>query len=166
MDADHAGNLLTRRYHKGIIIFVNNPPIICYSNNQSTVESSRFGSEFISLRIATEIIELLRYKLRMFGVPIDGSADVFCDNQSVITNVSIPSSVLNKKHNFICYHRVREAHTSSTMQVGWILGEYNKSDIGTKTTIPTKRRYNLLNLIFNKKVSTITKKFHVYDGET
>ena len=52
------------------------------------------------------MIEGLSYKLRMFGVPIDGPSDVFCDNQSVVTNVSIPSSLLNKKHNFICYHRV------------------------------------------------------------
>ena len=34
----------------------------------------------------------------MFGVPINVPADVFCDNKSVVTNVSIPSSVLNKKH--------------------------------------------------------------------
>ena len=27
----------------------------------------------------------------MFGVPIDRPSDVFCDNQSVATNVSIPS---------------------------------------------------------------------------
>ena len=76
----------------------------------------------------------------MFGVPIDGPADVFFDNQSVFTNVSIPSCVVNKKHNSIFYHRVREAHTSGTIGVGWISGEYNKSDIGTNTTIPTKRR--------------------------
>ena len=94
------------------------------------MESSSFGSKFVALRIATEMIEGLRHKLRMFGVPIDGPADVFCYNQSVVTNVSIPSSVLNKKHNSICYHIFREAHTASTIQVGWIPGEYNK---------PTKR---------------------------
>ena len=102
----------------------------------------------------------------MFGVPIDGPADVFCDNQPVVTNVSIISSVLNKKHNSICYHRVQEAHTTGTIQVIWISGEYNKADIGTKTTIPTKRQYELLNSIFNEKVSTITKKSHEYGGET
>ena len=91
---------------------------------------------------------------------------MFCDNQSVVTNVSIPSCVLNKKQNSICYHRVREAYTSGTIGVGWISGEYNKSDIGTNTTIPTKRRYELLNSIFNEKVSTITKKSHEDDGET
>ena len=102
----------------------------------------------------------------MFGVPIDVPIDVLCDNHSVVTNVSIPYSVLNKKHNSICYHRVQEAHKAGTIRVGWISGEYNKSDIGTKTTIPTKRRYKLLNSIFNEKVYTITKKSHGDDGET
>ena len=101
MDANHAGNVLTRGSHTGIIIFDNNSPIIWHSERQNTVESSSFGSEFIALWIATEMIEGLRYKLRIFRVAIDGPADVFCDNQSVVTNVSIPSSVLNKKHNSI-----------------------------------------------------------------
>ena len=166
MDANHAGNMLTWKYHTGIIIFVNNPPIIWYSKRQNTVESSSFGSKFISLRIATEMIEELRYKLRIFGVSIDRPADVFCDNQSVVNNVSIPFSVLNKKKKSIFYHRFREAHTAGTILVGWKSCEYNKSDIGTKTTIPTERQYKLLNSIVNEKNSTITKKSHGDDDET
>ena len=102
----------------------------------------------------------------MFGVPIDGPADVFCDNQPVVTNVIIRSYVLNKKHNSICYHRFLEAHTSGTIRVGWISGEYIKSDFGTKTKIHTKRRYKLLTLIFTEKVSTITNESHGDYGET
>ena len=102
----------------------------------------------------------------MLGVPIDVPADVFCDNKSVVTNVSIPSYVLNKKQNSICYHRFREAHTAGTIRVGWISGEYNEADICTKKTIPTKRRYELLNSIFIEKISTITKKSHRDYGET
>ena len=102
----------------------------------------------------------------MFRVPIDGPADVFCDKQSVVTNLSIPSSVLNKKHNSISYHRVLEEHTAGTIGVGWISGEYNKAFIGTKTTIPTKRRYTLLNSIFIEKVSPVTNKSHVDDVKT
>ena len=56
VDADNAGNLLTRKYHTGIIIFVKNYPIIWYSKRQNTVESSRFGSKFIALRIATKMV--------------------------------------------------------------------------------------------------------------
>ena len=53
----------------------------------------------------------------MFGLSIDWPADVLCDNQAVVTNVIIPSSVLNKKQNKIRYHRVIEAHTAGTILV-------------------------------------------------
>ena len=130
------------------------------------MDSSSFGSKFIALRLATEMIEGLSYKLHMFGVPTNGPVDAFFDHQSVVTNVSIPSYVLNKKKNSIYYHRFREAHKAGTIKVGWISGEYNKADICTKKKIPTKRQYKLPNSIFNEKVSTITKKYHEYDGET
>jgi hypothetical protein len=73
------------------------------------MESSTFGSEFVTLRICVEMIEALRYKLRIFGTPIDGPANTFCDNKSVVTNASVPTSTRKKKHNAIAYHRVREA---------------------------------------------------------
>ena len=82
------------------------------------VVTSTFGSEFIAMKIAKEMIVSLRYKLRMFGIDIPGPANVFCDNKSVVTNSSVPTSMLNKKHNSICYHRVREAHTAGTIRVG------------------------------------------------
>ena len=155
VDADHAGNLVTRRSHTGIIIYINNSPIIWFSKRQNTVESASFGSEFVALRIATDLVEALRYKLRMFGVELDGPADIFCDNKSVVTNASVPTSVLNKKHNSICYHRVREAHTAGMIRVGWIEGEYNKADIATKTTLPTKRRHELVSTILTEDVTVL-----------
>ena len=39
-----------------------------------------FGSEFTALKNAVDLVEVLRYKLRMFGVPIEGATNVFCDN--------------------------------------------------------------------------------------
>ena len=83
----------------------------------NTVESSTFGSEFVALRVATELIEGLRYKLRMFGVPFDGATSVYCDNQSVTKNATVSASTLSKKHNSICYHKVREM----LRQVGLVL---------------------------------------------
>ena len=80
VDLDHVGNLMTRRSHTGIIIYLNNAPITWFSKRQNTVEYSSFGSEFFALQIATDLIEAMRYKLRMFGVPLDGPADVFCDS--------------------------------------------------------------------------------------
>ena len=106
VDADHAGNLLTRRSHLGVLIFLNKALVVWYSKWQNTVESSTFCSEFVAMQIATNLIISLRYKLRMFGVPLIGPASVFCDNQGVVNNTTMPESVLSKKHNQICYHWV------------------------------------------------------------
>ena len=43
----------------------------------------------IALRICKELIVAMHYKLRMFGVEIDGPANVFCDNRGVVKNVSV-----------------------------------------------------------------------------
>jgi hypothetical protein len=85
VDADHAGCRLTRRSHSGVLIFVNRAPIIWFSKRQATVESSTFGSESIAMRQVIDLIEGLRYKLRMMGVPIDEATKVFCDNEAVVT---------------------------------------------------------------------------------
>ena len=155
VDANHAGNLANRRSHSGILIYVNNAPILWYSKRQNTVESSSFGSEYIALRICTEMIEALRYKLRCFGIPLVGPADVFCDNKSVVTNSSVPASVLNKRHNAICYHRVREAQAAGTIRVGWIKGEFNLADLFTKTTINGNDRNGIVEGIFNNEATPI-----------
>ena len=75
----------------------------------------------------------LRYKLRMFGIPIDGAADVFCDNQGVVKNTTLPESVLSKKHNAINYHAVREAVAAGIMRVAKEDGETNLADLLTKS---------------------------------
>jgi len=50
------------------------------------------GSEFIAAKIAVELIEALCYKLRMFGIPIDGTSNFYCNNNSVVINSSKPES--------------------------------------------------------------------------
>ena len=59
LDANHAGNVITRRSHTGIIIYVQNAPIIWFSKRQNMVESSSFGSKFVALRTAKDMIVAL-----------------------------------------------------------------------------------------------------------
>lgn len=132
VDASHAANKITRRLHAGYIIFVNRAPIICYSKRQNTIESSAFSSNFIAMKTCVEEITAIRYKMRMFGMTIDGPASVLCDNKSVVNNTSKPSSKLNKKHNSIAYHAVRWARAANIIKVGWIDGKYNLADALTK----------------------------------
>ena len=132
VDADHAGCRVTRRSHTGVIIMVNRAPILWYSKRQDTVETSTFGSEYVALKTAVEMIEGLRYKLRMMGVPLDGPADVFCDNESVVTNTTKPESTLKKRHNAIAYHRCREAQAAGIVRIAHESGETNIADLFTK----------------------------------
>jgi hypothetical protein len=140
VDSNHAGNAVTRRSHTGILIFIEQAPIVWYSKRQNTVETSTFGSEFVALRIAKDLIVALRYKLRMFGIPIDGPANVFCDNQGVVKNASLPESTLAKKHNAINYHSVREAAAAKILRVGKEDSESNLADFLTKVLTAEKRR--------------------------
>ena len=133
VDSDHAGDKITRRSQTGILLYLNSAPIIWYSKRQTTVESSTFGSEFVALRVASELIISLRYKLRMFGIRIIGPATVFCDNESVYKNATFAESTLKKKHNSICFHRVRECVAAAIMVAHKVGSEYNLSDILTKS---------------------------------
>ena len=145
VDANLAGNTVTRRSQTGILIFVNRAPIIWHSKRQNTVESSTFGSEIVALKNAVELIEGLRYKLRMFGVPILGPANVFCDNEAVTKNCSIPESTLKKKHHSIAYHRNREAVAAGTIRIAKEDSETNLADVFTKLLTAHRR-----NSLFDK----------------
>jgi hypothetical protein len=68
----------------------------------------------------------------MFGVPLEGPVNTFCDNSSVVTNATLPSSTLKKKHNSIAYHRVREAIATNILRVAWVQSGKNLADMLTK----------------------------------
>jgi glycosylphosphatidylinositol transamidase (GPIT) subunit GPI8 len=70
-----------------------------------------------------ELILEIRYILRSLGVALDGLALMLDDNMSVVLNNTFPSSVLNKKHNEIVYHRVREAIATRIMRLAYIKSE-------------------------------------------
>jgi hypothetical protein len=54
VDANHAGNKVTRRSPTGFIIYLNLAPIDWFSKQQNTCELSTFGSEFVAMRVAIE----------------------------------------------------------------------------------------------------------------
>ena len=134
-DASHATHLITRRSTTGIIIFAQGTPILWYSKRQNTIETSTFGSEFVALKIATEMVEGFRYRLRMMGVPIQGCVNTFCDNDSVVKNVTNPASTLTKKHNAISYHKVRQSVAAEIQRIAFVPGKCNLSDMLTQTFV-------------------------------
>jgi hypothetical protein len=143
VDADHAGNKVTRRSHTGIIIFLQQAPVQVFSKRQNTCESSSYGSELVAMRIARDLISAMRIKLKCFGVPINGPCNVFCDNNAVVKNTSIPESVLQKKHNAVNYHIIREAVAAGILRIGKEDTETNIADAFTKL-MEFSRKFKLL----------------------
>ncbi len=83
----------------------------------------------------------------MFGVPLEGPAQVYCDNQGVVKNTSIPESVLGKKHNAINYHAVREAAAAGVMEVHKEDTQTNLAGNTFTKVLPADRRRDLLGSI-------------------
>ena len=146
VDADHASNVVTRRSHSGIFYFLNNALIKSFSKRQNTVELSTFGSELVALRIARDMAVEMRLKLMSIGVPLMGPTNVFCDNQGVVKNTSIPESTLSKKHNSINYHVVRKAAAAGILRVAKEDTSTNLADALTKL-MPYSQKQGLMGCI-------------------
>ena len=132
VDANLYHDLISGRSVTGILHMFNATPIDWFSKLQSTVETATFGSECVAARTCTEQIIDLRNTLRYLGVPIDGAAMMFGDNETVVNTASVPHSRLHKRHNALSYHRTREAIAAGITRFYHIRGETNPSDILSK----------------------------------
>ena len=93
----------------------------------------------------------------MFDVPIDGSTEIFCDNEAVYKNASTSESQLRKKHHSISYNMSREAVASGACRMAKEDTETNLSDLFTKVLPLTKEgiivgQFHLLNRWTNSEL--------------
>ena len=152
VDANLYHDMVTGRALTGVLHFVNGTPVEWFSKRQATVETATYGSEFVAAKIATEQVIDLRTSIRYLGIPIkkdsyvsmtdprkaekkrdrDVPTYMFGDNQSVITSSTIPASLLNKRHNALAYHRVREAIAAGIIRFFHIAGKSNPADVLSK----------------------------------
>jgi len=132
VDADHASDTVTRRSRTGFLVYLNCALVYWSSKKQTSVESSSFGSEFCAMKQCCEYIRGLRYKLRMMGIPCEGPAYIYGDNQSVLANTTIPDSTLKKKSQSIAYHFVREGAARDEWRTSYVNTHDNEADLLTK----------------------------------
>ena len=139
VDADHAGESLTRRSRSGFIVFLNNAPIYWSSKKQTSCETSTYGSELVVMKQAAEYVRGLRYKLRMFGIPVSEPAFIFGDNQSVLCNTTKSELMIKKKAHSVSYHFIREGCAKDEWRTAYINTHYNPADLMTKPLSGEKR---------------------------
>ena len=166
VDADHAGDTITRRSRSGFLVFLNMAPIYWTSKKQTSVETSSFGSESTAMKQCTEYIRGLRYKLRMMGIPCNGPSFVLGDNQSVLYNTTLPDSVLKKKSQGIAYHFVREGCARDEWRTAYVNTHCNPADLLTKPLPSSDKRESFVKMILHhifreKKRKRITNSPHV-----
>ena len=148
VDADHAGDTVSRRSRTGFLVYVNSALVYWLSKKQNSVESSTFGSEFTAMKLCCEYIKGLKYKLQMMGIPCEGPAYIEGDNQSVLANTTIPDSTLKKKSQSIAYHFIREGVARDEWRTAYIKSINNDADLLTKVLpFGEKRKTFVRNLI-------------------
>jgi len=126
VDADHAHDKVTQRSVTSILLFINGMTIKWISRHQKTVESSTYGRKMVAACIASKLILEVCYKLWMLW-----------DNLSVIMSTSVPSSVLKKKHQVICYHWIWECIAAKILWFVHVDTKENLADCLTKP-LPNK----------------------------
>jgi hypothetical protein len=128
-------DMINGRAITGVIHFINSSPIDTYSKLQLTVDTAKYGAEFVVAQIATDqVINLLystwEYQL-MERVTYLEIAHQF------LTSETIPHSSLKKQHNELSVHRVQEALAAGVMYFHKISGSVNPIDaLSTHTGYP------------------------------
>ena len=101
----------------------------------------------MALRIARDLIVELRIKVRSIGVPLKGPTGVYCYNQGVVKNTSVPKYTLNKNHKSINYHVVRKAVAAVILHVGKEDNATNLADPLTKLMPYSQKNKLLVNIL-------------------
>ena len=132
LDANLLHDITTGKSVTAVLHFVNTTPTDWFSKRQAIVETATDGSEFVATKTATEQIMDHRNTIRYLGIPVMTKAYMFGDNKSVVTSSTIAQSILNKKHNMLSYHRVREAIAAKILEFHWCPSGQNRSDLLSK----------------------------------
>ena len=159
VDADFAGDKLTRRSRTGFIVMLNSAPIFWFSKKQTSAETSSFGSEFVAMKQCCEYLKGLRYKLRMMGITVNNPCFVYGDNQSVLWNMTIPDSMLKNKTSSVAYHFVGEGVSKDCWRTTYIKSSENPADLLTKALPAGINRYRKVRQVLYDIYPTNNPKF-------
>ena len=83
---------------------------------------------------------ILRFKLRMIGAYIDGTAIMLNDNEKSVNKSSKIKSTLNRKHISIPYYLVRQNIAAGVVNIGWISTSDNIAEALTNRLRGTNKK--------------------------
>ena len=137
---DHAGDIISCTSRSGLLIYMKTTLVQWFSKNYSTLETSVFGPEFVTMKQGIHDLNGIRNKLWMLRIPISGPLYIYGENMSVVPNTSRPESELRKKSNSVCYHAIYESAAIRKCLVGYIFSTENAIGLMTKVLHWQKRK--------------------------
>ena len=85
----------------------------------------------------------------MMGIMVIGATYIYGDNQSVLVNSAIPTSVLKKKSSSIAYHFVREGVAADEWRVKYIPSNNKIADLFTKSSKNGEKRSRFIKMFLH-----------------
>ena len=103
----------------------------------------------VAMKQDCEFVRVLRYKLRMIGIPVDEPSFMFGDNQYVLANTNNPGSTIKKKSQSICFHFIREGCSLDEWRTAYIKTCENIADLLKKYLPNGEKRWHFVNKILH-----------------
>ena len=103
----------------------------------------------VAMKQACEFVRVLRYKLRMMGIPVDEPSFMFGDNQYVLDNNVNPGSTIKKKYQLIWFHLIHEGCARDEWHTAYVETWKNIADLLTKSFPNRDKRWHFVNEILH-----------------
>jgi hypothetical protein len=131
-DSDHAHDKITGRSISGVIVYVGSTPIIWRSKRQGSVQTSTYGAELNSMRLAVEEAITIIYMLRSLGIKVLEPSNTIGDNEATIICATNPETALKKKNVALSFNFVREQAAIKSINPCKVGSKNNVADLLTK----------------------------------
>ena len=149
VDADFAGDSITRKSTSGFLMMMGRTPTSWFSKLQHCVSTSTAEAEYYSLSECAKHSLWYKNLLNELGIKIN-NVKIFVDNKATIYNSENQSINPKSKHIDIRYHHIRDLVNKGLIKLNYINTKENLADGFTKylnNTLMDKFRISLLTKI-------------------
>jgi hypothetical protein len=131
-DADWASNRDDRRSTSGILVMMNNAPVIFKSRTQQVVTLSTAEAEYVSLSMCVQEVIWLLSLLDEMGIKYGRPITIHEDNQSAIAIANNNGYQSRAKHIDIRHHFIRQHISACKIEIQYIESKSQLADYLTK----------------------------------
>jgi hypothetical protein len=125
-DADYGGDEASRKSTSGVILTLNEAPVIWSSRLQKTVSTSTTEAEYNAMSDITKETLWARGLLEELAVKQEGPTKIHCDNQSALKIANNEEACRRTKHMAIKTHFVKDEIKKGTIKTAFVPSQEQK----------------------------------------